>query len=144
MGDVELVDPLEASRHPFEIYLLVLAAVSALPRLLGRSNSTAIEQGLEPWVVLGWNAMLLTGSLIALAGLYWPGRSATGLILERSGLVGVGGAALVYSTVVFISIGVSGAFSGCIIAAFGLACFNQAHRINHRINQALRRVPHEL
>ncbi len=141
-GKVKLVDPLEASRHPFETYLLALAAVSSIPRLFGASNSDAVESALHPAIVYMWSVMLLAGSVLALVGLFWPGRSATGLILERTGLVGVGGAAMIYSTAVIIAAGLGGAFSFCIIAGFGLACFSQARRINKRIHFVMSVVDH--
>src|SRR5918996_793715 len=93
----ELVDPLEASRHPFEVYMLVLAAISGAPLLFGKPNSCSIEETLPPLLVTAWGGMLVVGSLLALLGLYWRGRSSTALLMERAGLVGVGGAAVVYA-----------------------------------------------
>lgn len=136
-----LVDPLEASRHPFETYLLALAAVSGVPLLFGQTNSSTIEHGLPPLVVTGWGAMLLVGSTIALVGLYWRGRASTALLMERAGLHGVGGAALVYAVVLLVGTGWSGAFAACITGGFGVACFAQARRIVRRIKAVLAQVP---
>lgn len=132
----QLTDPLEASRHPFETYLLTLAAVSGIPLLFGQVNSGSIEAALPPVMVAFWGSMLVLGSSLALVGLYWRGRPATGLLMERSGLVGVGGSSLIYA-VVLIPNGFQGLFSACVTAGFGLACFTQARRIGRRIDTAI-------
>lgn len=135
--DLEHIDPLAASRHPFETYLLALAAISGLPLIIGEPTSGTIDEALPYPLVLVWGLMLLVGSTIALVGLYWRGRSATGLVLERAGLIGVGGASLVYATALVILVQFEGAFSSCITAGFGLACFTQARRISMRIQMVL-------
>ncbi len=140
VADPQLVDPLEASRHPFETYLLVLATVSGVPLLFGQSNSDGIEQALPTLLVHAWGGMLAVGSLLALIGLYWRGHSATGLLLERTGLIGVGGAAIIYTTAILLHVGLGGLFSGCIIGGFGLACFAQARRISQRIRAVLAQI----
>lgn len=126
-------DDLAASRHPFETYLLALAFVSGLPLIFGQRNSGSIEATLPPLLVDAWGAMLVLGSALALLGLYWRGHEFTALVLERSGLVGVGGAAAVYATSVVLGVGLDGLFSACIIGAFAGACFAQARRISRRI-----------
>lgn len=136
------MDPLDASRHPFETYLLVLAAVSGLPLLFGRANSGSMAAAMPELAVLAWGAMLVLGSTLALIGLYWRGMSATGLLLERAGLIGVGGAAIIFSAVALASIGLDASFSACITAGFGAACFAQARRIAHRIRMVLNRISH--
>ena len=141
MTEPRLVDPLEASRHPFETYLLVLAAVSGLPLLFGKPNSASIAATLPHVLVIGWGFMLVLGSLCALVGLYWRGRSATGLVLERAGLIGVGGASLVYAASVLISApGFTGAFAASITAGFGIACAAQARRIGLRLRMAIHQM----
>lgn len=136
----ELVDPLEASRHPFETYLLALAAVSGLPLLVGQPNSGTINESLPPSVVATWGAMLVLGSSAALAGTYWRGRRSTGLLLERTGLVGVGGAAVIYALLAVANVGTQALFSACITAGFGFACFAQARRISARIRAVLHQI----
>lgn len=136
-----LVDPLEASRHPFEVYLLVLAAVSGVPLLLGKPNSGSVQDALPPAMTALWGAMLVLGSTLALAGLYWRGRRSTGLLMERTGLIGVGGAALVYACIL-LTTGWRGMFAACITGAFGLACITQARRISQRIHAVIQHIDH--
>lgn len=138
--DPRPIDPLVASRHPFETYLLALSAVSGIPLLFGEPTSGTIDDALPPAMVLLWGSMLVFGSIIALVGLYWRGLSTTGLVLERAGLVGVGGASLIYSTAILLTVGLEGLFSGCIISAFGLACFTQARRISFRLHDLMLQV----
>lgn len=139
----ELVDPLAASRHPFETYLLALAVVSGIPLLFGRPNSGSIAATLPPYLVTGWGAVLVLGSSLALIGSFWRGRSATGLVMERTGLVGTGGASMVYAASVMVTAaGWTGLFAACITAGFGLACFAQARRISTRIRAAINQVDH--
>lgn len=137
-GTAQLVDPLAASRHPFEVYLLALSAVSGVPLLFGEPNSGTIDAELPREVVAAWGAMLIAGSTLALVGLFWRGgRAASGLLMERTGLIGVGGASLVYAATALFSVGTDAAFSGCITAGFGAACFTQARRIGLRIRAVL-------
>lgn len=138
----EMLDPLAASRHPFETYLLALAFVSGIPLLFGRTNSGTIQEALPEPAVLMWGFMLVIGSATALLGTYWHGRGSTALVLERTGLVGVGGAALIYSTIILLSAGLKGLFSACIIGAFGIASFAQARRISRRIRELLAGMAH--
>lgn len=134
----KLVDPLEASRHPFETYLLLLAAVSGVPLMFGKPNSASIAATLPHTLVVGWGVMLVIGSTLALIGLYWRGRSSTGLVLERAGLIGVGGASVVYASSVMLSApGFTGSFAASITVGFGVACFVQARRISARLRTAI-------
>lgn len=130
-------DELDASRHPFETYLLALAAVSGIPLVFGKPNSGSMAETLPVAVSVAWGVILLAGSLMALAGTYWRGRRITGLVLERAGLVGVGGAALVFAFVAVLANGLDAAFSACITAGFGAACFAQARRISVRVASAV-------
>ncbi len=131
------VDELAASRHPFETYLLALAVVSGVPLIFGGGNSRTIDASLPPTLVVVWGVMLTVGSSMALVGSYWRGRQITGLVLERAGLVGVGGAAIVYAVAALLAVGSDALFSSCITAGFGAACFAQARRIALRIATAI-------
>lgn len=140
MPDWRHDDELAASRHPFETYLLVLAALSGIPLLFGAPNSASVEAALPPLLVAVWGAMLVVGSTMALVGTYWRGRLMTSYVLERTGLVGVGGASVVYALCAVMGAGLDAAFSACLTVGFGVACFAQAHRISRRVGAILNRV----
>lgn len=131
---------LAASRHPFETYLLALALVSGIPLMFGRANSASVAATLPDALVVVWGTMLVVGSGTALVGTYWRGSLLTGVVLERTGLVGVGGAAIVYSLATVLAVGIGATFSACLTVGFGLACFAQAHRISRRINRLMARA----
>lgn len=90
------VDPLQAGRHPFQTYLLLLCFVSALPYLTGRASAEAVQDNLPYLLAVMWGVLLLFGSAIALLGTYWRGGYDVALTLERAGLAITGVDGLIY------------------------------------------------
>lgn len=137
-------EALAASRHPFETYLLALAFVSGVPLLFGEVTSQSIERALPSPLVAAWGAILMLGSAIALVGMYWRGALLTGFVMERAGLVGVGGAALIYSASLVVEAGIGGTYAACITVGFGVACFAQARRISRRLARLMEGARHDV
>jgi hypothetical protein len=122
--------------NPFEVFLLVLSIVSSAGLVRGHSGSAVLDERLPVWEVGAWGLMLASGSLIALAGIYCyrsRRRLMLGLYLERTGLILVGGAAAIYSYVVFLSAAdVDGVrWAVTVQTAYSAACFFRAWQ-DHR------------
>lgn len=125
-------------RNPYELYLLVLAALSSTPAALGLARPPAsVRIQLDPISGQIWAAALALGSLIALIGLVWRrphvGLSVTGLLLEQVGLVIAGVATVFYCMMAFATVGWDAAPPVGTVLAFGLASFAQAEKIENVI-----------
>jgi hypothetical protein len=130
-----------SDRHPFEVYLLVLALMSSVPASLGLTPAPAtIRVQLDPNMARLWAISLTVGAATALVGLSWKrpkfGLSVTGLTLEQVGLTFVGAATIFYSACAFKAAGLPAIIPIGTVAAFGAASFRQAWKI-HRLLIAL-------
>lgn len=112
-----------SQRHPFEIFLLIACVITGIPQLAGAPAPSSISHSLPVWARLVWAAALGGGGAFALAGMCWPRKTGTGIVLEQFGLVAVGNACVFYSACVLVLVGHSGAFPAGLNAAFGIACF---------------------
>lgn len=137
---VSYIDPLRSGRHPFQIYLLALCIVSAVPLIFGRFTAGSIEETLPEWLVVSWGLMLFGGAAAGLIGSYWRGDYADGLTIERVGLAAVGSAAAVYSVVIVATGGIPRLLAAAIILGFGLCCLRRARDIGRIIRAAIREV----
>lgn len=111
------------ANHAFEAIFLGMVALSAARLALGTvpaPNTTAAL--LDPALLRVWAAMLGGGSLAALAGLFWPGRIATSLVLEQVGLILVGGAVAIYVWGTIGRVTAASSMPLAIVAGVGLAC----------------------
>jgi hypothetical protein len=144
-GTIAYTDPLTAGRHPFQIYLLSLACFSGFIQLIGAAPPDTLTRNLEPALVSIWSWMLVLGSSGALLGLFWPQSAyATGLTIERIGLVATGVAAVIYGGFIIFALGIAGMVAGSITAAFGLACCIRARHIGKIFHRALDPNPPEV
>lgn len=130
------VKPLD-SRHPFQTFLLVVCLANGGPLVFGITTSRSVVSQTPEWAWRTWGVLLLIGGLMGLVGMFWPRLRITGLLIERTGLVFVGLAALVFSGVLAVTVGLpDSGFAAGVTAAFGGAALWQAWRIA----KALRRV----
>lgn len=128
------VDARMSGRHPFETYILALAAFAAIPVLFGAApDPGSIEAALPSYAGFLWSLILATGSIIALVGTYWKDR-ATGLVAEQLGLAFVGIAAFLYAGVALAVVGVSAAIPAAFILGFGTACLKRWRDLQKVIN----------
>lgn len=114
---------LSPSRHPFQLFILLLCLVNGLPVLLGESRPPgSLESALPVPFVYGWALFLTVGSAVALVGTAWRNRF-VGVLIEQVGLVGVGLAAVLYGGVLeVVASQQGGGVSASIVLGFGLAC----------------------
>ena len=130
-----------SDRHPFEVYLLALTLLAAVPASFGVAPAPAtIRVQLDPTAARLWAIALMVGAAVALVGLCWKrprqGLSVTGLGLEQVGLTFVGAATVFYAACAFLAAGTPALIPLGTVLAFGVASFRQAWKI-HRILKAL-------
>lgn len=131
-----LDDPLYVQKNPYQTLLLGMAVLSSWPLLWGRAGSGVIDRELTLAAVMLWGWVLLLGSLTALVGEFWRGRTWTGLVIERSGLAFVGVAALIYAVLVDDKADLHDAdvaFVVGVTAAWGAACLWRCWQITKRL-----------
>jgi hypothetical protein len=130
-----------SDRHPFEVYLLALTLIAAVPASFGLAPAPAtIRVQLDPHAARLWAIALMVGAATALIGLAWKrpkrGLSVTGLGLEQVGLTFVGAATIFYAVCAFLAAGWPAMIPVGTVMAFGVASFRQAWKI-HRILKVL-------
>lgn len=132
-----VIEKNRGGRLPFQIYLLVLVTLAGIPMIFGVSTSAIIEQMGKPESNI-WGAFLFIGGASNLIGLYWPKNTITGMFIERSGLIALGGAALIWSVLVVWRLHLAGAFSATLTFGLFLACLAQYKFVNKQIKSIIR------
>lgn len=129
-----LDDPLYSQKNPHQTFLLVFSLYAAAPLLTGRSAGSAVlSEVLNQATLVTWGLCLLIGSLVALVGEFWPGRTWDGLVLERTGVGLVGLGALLYSGVVFFTVDSDTRYVVGVTTAYGLSCVWRVAQITKRL-----------
>lgn len=122
-----------SGRHPFEIFMLVLASLTSLPTVLGRAaKPPSITEALPPLAQFLWALILCLGSTGALVGIWWHNR-ATGLVVEQLGLALVGITSLIYVVVALFVTGLSIPIG--IVFGFGASCLKRWWDLQGVINE---------
>jgi hypothetical protein len=129
------VDARMSGRHPFEIYVLILCFLTALPILFGApAVPGSIRDSLPPPVAFGWGLALLAGAALALFGIYF-GERATGLICEQLGLALVAVACLIYAGCIIAYQGWDGMIAVGIVGGFGASCGRRYFQIQKVLDE---------
>lgn len=133
-------DPMQAGRHPFELFTLFLALLTGLPTVLGAiPRPGTIEEALPDVIPVIWSWVLLLGAACALIGIYWRDR-ATGLILEQLGLAFVGLASIVYSasiaweTTDAVDLRQDALIAAAVMLGFGTSCVRRYFQIQQTLD----------
>lgn len=135
---VILVAPIKWSRSPLQIFLLVLCILSGLVIVMDRSDSKVIQEMGEPWASL-WGVCLVAGSIIAIVGAFWKNKI-TGMLIERSGTVLLGGASFLWPILAVKIVGLDAAYPAAVTLMFSFACVWQVVYINHHMSLILNAI----
>src|SRR5687767_9387244 len=107
-----LEDQFPPGRNSLAVYLLLLSIISGIAFIvrvvLGVEGALATVLPLPLEVM--WNLVLFGGALLAAVGVYWR-DPVYGRLLERSGLIALGFAAIGYGLAIAFARGVAGTFS---------------------------------
>jgi hypothetical protein len=128
----------ERNHSPFHLYLIGLVAIAGLGIMLGISNNP-IHESMGQYSI-AWGAFLLIGGILNLLGIYWPKSAFTGMLIERSGLVALGGASLIWSILVVWRVQLAGLFSATLTFALFLACLAQWRWVNKNVSKIIKAV----
>jgi len=137
---VIIVSPVRWSRSPLQTFLLALCLVSGILIATGVSRNPVTKEMGEPWATI-WGFSLCVGAAVALIGAFWKNRI-TGMLIERSGILLLGLASLLWPILVTSNVGLDGLYSSTITLIFSIACFFQVRYINKHINLILEAIKH--
>lgn len=111
-------------RIPFQIFILVLLTVAGFPLIFGASSSDIVKAVGEPYSNI-WGFLLFIGGFSNLLGIYWPKSIVTGMLIEKTGLVALGGASLVWSGLVLWRVHWGGLFTASLTFGLFVTCVVQ-------------------
>ena len=124
------------NRSPFQLYLIGLITISGIGLMMGLSDNP-INKAMGPYSI-AWGGFLFIGGFFNLLGIYWPKNPVTGMLIERSGLVALGGASLLWSVLIVWKVQLTGLFSATLTFALFLACLAQWRWINKNVSEIMK------
>ena len=135
-----------STRHPFEVFLLLLSILSGLPIMVAGTAPDAVTDALNDTAARVWGGGLAVGAVIALLGIFLTRPhprstkvSVVGLVTEQVGLVMVAGACMVYTAAVLVQVWPAGFYSAAVVFCYGMSCLWRWLQI-----QRLMRLEHTL
>lgn len=135
-------DPMGEERNPFQVYLLCLAIFSGMTVLISDVPNSAgsIEAFLTGWEEALWGALLVGGSILSLAGMYWPWDPRDGLLMKRFGFTTLSVPLVIYAIALVARFGFAALSLSLVIAGFAVASFIQARRVNKRVKHVIEKT----
>ena len=119
-----------ASRHPLVGFLLALCTLTGVVQIVAGARPGSIQDQLDPTMQVVWSALLASGSLVALVGIYWRGPSLKiALELESIGMSALALAGIVYAVAIILVAPVDGMLTWSIILGFAGACIARRQKI---------------
>lgn len=129
------------SRHPFELLFLGVATAQGISGLISPEfRPGSIEGTIGPVGTVAWYLVILLGSIAATVGIAWPER-ATGLILERVGLLATGLSTLFYGVVAVILLGGVAVYPALTICGYAVAALWRARQIRRFLATVAKESP---
>lgn len=129
----------ESNRSPFQIYLVALAVLGGIGILTKLSKNMIVDAMGKPYSTL-WGLFLVIGGMLIILGIFWPRNIVTALLIERSGLVALGGASLIWSILVVWKVHTGGLFSALLTFGLFLACLAQWRWVNKNVSSIVKAV----
>jgi hypothetical protein len=93
----------------------------------------------EPYATI-WGSFLTVGGALILLGIYWPKNTITGMLIERTGLVALGGACFIWSIAVVYKVHWNGLFSALLTFGLFLACLAQWRWIDKNVTRVIKAI----
>ncbi|MGH4009410.1 MAG: hypothetical protein ACRDTH_14875 [Pseudonocardiaceae bacterium] len=117
-------------RNAVEVFLLLLALQSAVMALVAAPSSVSVVLG--PVGALVWATGLFAGATVTLTGLFWPGRLATGLLLQQLGYAAFAPMSLARGVAL---LGIDQPSQAVVVLAFAAAATARLIQLEHRLGR---------
>lgn len=127
-----VTDPLMPERNLTEAFLLALALFTSVQVVFLHPEPSAVDVLLGPGWAAIWAVSLFAGSVLALAGLYWRGRSLVGASLMQIGYAAFAPAALARGVAL---LGAGHLDDAVVIFAFGVVSLARLAQLERRIGR---------
>ncbi|WP_329108575.1 hypothetical protein OG792_07935 [Micromonospora sp. NBC_01699] len=127
-----------SGRQPFEVTLLVAAAVCGTGLILIDTRPRSVSVAMPVVVQAIWEIGLIVGGMVGLLGIGWRGQLSTGLGLELGAVVMLGTTTGMYAIAVFAISGRAGLAAGTFIAAVSAASYWRGGQIIRDLRRLLR------
>ncbi len=123
--------------HPFVIMFMLLLVASGVGSLIGEAEPGSIDALLPSWAAYVWGGFLLTGSVLALAGvLGFRLQHVRFLVVEQIGMAISGAAIIFYALCVVLYVGMAGFMTIAMGLAFTVCCGWRYWQIQSLIDDA--------
>lgn len=116
-------------RHPYEVAVLAAAPIAAVALMATGTRPRSVSEGMRESVVVGWEIGLILAGLIALVGVWWPGKVRNSLAWERVGVFLLGTTLSMYVVAVFAASGTSAIVAGGFVGALAVASWVRVAQI---------------
>lgn len=130
-----LVVTVRDGRHPHEVLFLVAAVIAGIGGTLHPPAQSIAHALMPAGMARVWYALLIVGAVIALAGIASSGRHLGGLLVERVGMLLVGGLCCAYGGVTLVFSESAALVGGAVLLAFGLASLVRARQIRRDLQR---------
>lgn len=130
------------SRHPFQLFMLIVSFVYSLPGLaFSAVRPGSVQETVGPVGTIVWSAGLAVGTGCALLGIFgYRANRATGLSLEEFGLLVAGVATLYYAGVALWALGWAAFFSAVVMVGYGSACIVRSAQLHRLLGRTVREL----
>lgn len=128
------------SRHPFQLFMLIVSFIYSLPGLVFSAvRPGSVQATVGPVGTIIWSIFLCLGTGCALLGIFgYRANRATGLSLEEFGLLVAGAATLYYAAVVLWANGLPAFFSAVVMVGYGSACVVRSVQLHRLLGRTVR------
>lgn len=129
----------KTTRSPYQLYLVSLVILGGIGQVSGIS-ANMVTRAMGHTLVVIWGCFLIVGGILILIGIFWPKEKFTALLIERSGLVALGGACLVWSILVVWRTHTVGLFGAILTFGLFLASLAQWRWVNSDVNSVIKAI----
>lgn len=129
--NIVITDDVRPDRNIAEVFLLSLALYNGVDSFILKSDSS-VGMLLGPLWELAWGITLLTGSILAIVGIYWRGKGLTAASLMQIGYAAFAPASLGRG-VALIQLGQGS--SGIVLTGFAAICLIRIVQLEMRVRK---------
>lgn len=131
-------DPMGIPRNAFHVFLFIVALLNGLSFIFGQPTSGTLEAELNPLLLQGYGTLLASSTTMVLSGMYWQGTPSTGLLLKRTGYLGLCVTTAIYAVALIrTNYSLDVVLATSITASFSAVCGSQVVRINRLVKRRM-------
>ncbi len=118
-----------ARHRPYEIAVLVAAALSGILILTLNVRPTSVQLSMPTPILIAWELGQIAVGVVGLLGILWPGRLSTGLGLELASVLVLGTITGMYAVAVLVVSGRNSVVAISFMMAVSVGSFWRAAQI---------------